>query len=74
MIPIRCSKVQATEAMVELAETLLEQNGYVHKGEVVAIIAGTGTKSGSTNFLRLHKLGDRIQRVVARPAEDTVSV
>ena len=64
VIPIRCSKVQTTEAMVELAETLLEQHGYVKKGEIVAIVAGTGTKSGSTNFLRLHKLGDRIHRNV----------
>jgi pyruvate kinase len=60
-IPILCSKVRSTEAMVEIAETLLEQNNYATHGEIVAIIAGTGTKSGSTNFLRLHKLGDRIQ-------------
>jgi len=73
-VPIHCAKVQTTEAMVELAETLLEQHGYVHKGEIVAIVAGTGTKSGSTNFLRLHKLGDRIHRVVAAPVAATVGV
>ena len=72
--PIQCAKVASTEAMVELAETLLEQNRYVSKGEVVAIVAGTGTKSGSTNFLRLHKLGDRIHRVVSTPAAATVGV
>ncbi len=60
--PVRCSKVQTTEAMVELAETSLESLGYAHKNEIVGIVAGTGTKSGSTNFLRLHKLGDRIYR------------
>jgi pyruvate kinase len=26
---------------------------------VIAIVAGTRTKSGSTNFLRLHVLGER---------------
>ena len=72
--PIRCSKVQTTEAMVELAETLLEQNGYARKGEIVAIIAGTGTKSGSTNFLRLHKLGDQIYRQITKPVETAVGV
>jgi pyruvate kinase len=66
--PIHCAKVQTTEAMVELAETLLEQNGYIQKGEIIALIAGTGTKSGSTNFLRLHKLGDRIHRTFYDPA------
>jgi pyruvate kinase len=56
--PIRCPKVHTTEAMVEAAETLLEQNRYVRPREVIAIIAGTRTKSGSTNFLRLHVMGD----------------
>ncbi|HTJ31064.1 MAG TPA: pyruvate kinase [Acidobacteriaceae bacterium] len=72
--PIRCSKVLTTEAMVELAETLLEQHGFARKGEIVGIIAGTGTKSGSTNFLRLHKLGDQIFRQMGRSLEATVEV
>jgi pyruvate kinase len=29
--------------------------------EVIAIVAGTRTKSGSTNFLRLHVLGEHAQ-------------
>ncbi|MFC5861320.1 pyruvate kinase [Acidicapsa dinghuensis] len=74
VVPVSCAKVSATEIMVELAETLLEQNNYARKGEIVAIIAGTGTKSGSTNFLRLHKLGDRIHRMVAAPVAATVGV
>jgi pyruvate kinase len=73
-IPIHCAKVQTTESMVELAETLLEQHGYVKNGEVVAIVAGTGTKSGSTNFLRLHKLGDQIRRNLETHTAATVGV
>jgi pyruvate kinase len=57
--PIRCSKVNTTEALVECAESLLEQGGYVKPREVIAIVAGTRTKSGSTNFLRLHVMGER---------------
>lgn len=72
VVPVSCPKVQTTEAMVELAETLLEQNHYARRGEIVAIIAGTGTKSGSTNFLRLHKLGDHIHRMVTAPVAATV--
>ncbi|HUA97237.1 MAG TPA: pyruvate kinase [Terracidiphilus sp.] len=56
--PIRCPKLYTTEALVEVAENLLEQNGYVRPKEVIAIVAGTRTKSGSTNFLRLHALGE----------------
>ncbi len=56
--PIRCPKVNSTEALVDVAESLLEQYGYVRTREVIAIVAGTRTKSGSTNFLRLHVLGE----------------
>ncbi len=58
-VPIRCPKANSTEAMVDLAETLLEQGGFVRPREVIAIVAGTRTKSGSTNFLRLHVLNER---------------
>ena len=57
--PVRCPKVSTTEALVEVAESLLEQHGYVRKGEVIAIVAGTRTKSGSTNFMRLHVMGEQ---------------
>ncbi len=56
--PIRCRKVNTTEALVDCAETLLEKDGHVRPREVIAIVAGTRTKSGSTNFLRLHVMGE----------------
>src|SRR5579862_8737181 len=63
-IPIRCPKVNSTEALVDVAESLLEQYGYVKNQEVIAIVAGTRTRSGSTNFLRLHVMGERQQEGV----------
>jgi pyruvate kinase len=57
-IPIRCPKVNTTEALVDVAENLLEKEGFVRPREVIAIVAGTRTKSGSTNFLRLHVMGE----------------
>jgi len=56
--PILCPKINTTEALVECAEMLLEQGGHVKPREVIAIVAGTRTKSGSTNFLRLHAMGE----------------
>lgn len=56
--PIRCVKVNTTEALIDSAETLLEKGGFVHPHEVIAIVAGTRTRSGSTNFLRLHVMGE----------------
>jgi pyruvate kinase len=37
--------------------------GYVKPREVIAIVAGTRTRSGSTNFLRLHAIGENQEGV-----------
>jgi len=31
----------------------------VQRSQIVGIVAGTRTKSGATNFMRLHMIGDR---------------
>lgn len=57
VIPIICDHTPATDDMVRGAERLLWQRGIVHNGDVISIVAGTRTASGSTNFLRLHVIG-----------------
>jgi pyruvate kinase len=42
-----------------MAETILESRGFVTRKQVVGIVAGTATKTGATNFMRLHLIGDR---------------
>jgi pyruvate kinase len=42
-----------------MAEEMLEQLGFVQPRQIVGIVAGTRTKSGATNFMRLHMVGDR---------------
>jgi pyruvate kinase len=79
VLPIKCSKLSTTDQMVDTAEQLLEEGGFVRPREVIGIVAGTRTKSGSTNFLRLHVLGDyladqaresaRLKDVAAQNAE-----
>jgi pyruvate kinase len=66
--PIRCPKVNTTEALVDCAEALLEKGGHVKPREVIAIVAGTRTKSGSTNFMRLHALGEQSLEPSRHPA------
>ncbi|HEY0760660.1 MAG TPA: pyruvate kinase [Acidisarcina sp.] len=58
--PIHCAKLSTAEEMVDTAERLLEQGGFAQPKQIVGIVAGTRTKSGSTNFLRLHVLGDHV--------------
>jgi pyruvate kinase len=57
--PIHCERFVGTDKLVEMAEAILESRGYVKSREVVGIVAGTATKTGATNFMRLHLIGDR---------------
>jgi pyruvate kinase len=57
--PILCPHARDTDKLVSIAEEILESGGYVHSNQVVGIVAGTRTRSGATNFMRLHMIGDR---------------
>jgi pyruvate kinase len=57
--PILCERFTDTDKLVNMAEEILETEGYVQRRQVVGIVAGTRTKSGATNFMRLHMIGDR---------------
>jgi pyruvate kinase len=56
--PILCERFADTDKLVNMAEEILESSGYVQKRQVVGIVAGTRTRSGATNFMRLHMVGD----------------
>jgi pyruvate kinase len=56
--PVQCQKMLHTDQMVDTAERLLAESGDVREGQILGIVAGTRTKTGSTNFLRLHTVGD----------------
>ncbi len=56
--PVLCPKLQHTDQMVDTAEGLLVDAGHVRAKQILGIVAGTRTKSGSTNFMRLHMVGD----------------
>lgn len=55
--PIRRETVVSAEDMVAKAERLLLKRHAVAPGEVIAIVAGTNSTTGSTNFMRLHVVG-----------------
>jgi pyruvate kinase len=57
--PVVCKRFHATDELVDMAEEMLEELGFVQKRQILGIVAGTRTKSGATNFLRLHMIGDR---------------
>jgi pyruvate kinase len=62
--PILCDRFHDTDKLVNMAEMILETHGHVHQRQIVGIVAGTRTKSGATNFMRLHMVGDRDTEVL----------
>ncbi len=69
--PILCSPESDTDKLVSMGEEILEAQGYIHRSQIVGIVAGTRTKSGATNFMRLHMVGDRVEKpaIQAEPAK-----
>jgi pyruvate kinase len=58
-VPILCERFVGTDTLVMMAEEILLERGYVEERAIVGIVAGTATKTGATNFMRLHLVGDR---------------
>jgi pyruvate kinase len=58
VFPILCERFRDTDKLVGMAEKVLLDRGLVQQRQVVGIVAGTRTRSGATNFMRLHMIGD----------------
>ncbi len=56
--PIATSPFHTVEAMVTNAEDFLLETSVVQAGDVIGIVAGTQSTSGSTNFVLLHRVGE----------------
>ena len=65
--PLLCNRFRDTDKLVTMAEEMLEERGFVQQRQVVGIVAGTRTRSGATNFMRLHMVGDRDTEIEQKP-------
>src|SRR5689334_18459187 len=65
--PVWCDMGINTEEMVSNAERMMLKHHAVQPGDVIAIVAGTRTASGSTNFMRLHVVGAGEVHELGRP-------
>jgi pyruvate kinase len=68
--PICVDHTPSVEDMVSGAEEQLMKHNVVAPGDVMGIVAGTRTTSGSTNFMRLHMVGSGDDSQVARSAHN----
>ncbi len=61
-VGIHCERFTSTDTLVAMAEDMLEERGYLKPDEILGIVAGTATRTGATNFMRLHRSGDQLGR------------
>lgn len=54
--PGKSDVIRSVESMVEAADRVLLKAGVVKHGDIIAVVAGTQKSSGSTNFIRLHRV------------------
>ena len=58
--------MDTTDAMVKQVDALLIESGRVQKGESVVIVAGSPPGiPGSTNAMRVHRVGDAVDGTAA---------
>ncbi len=54
--PVLIRQAQSVEDMVQTAERELRRTGVAAKDDIIAVVAGTRMGTGSTNFIRLHRM------------------
>jgi len=55
--PMFIADIENAARLVEASESLLIQKGCVQKGDLVVLVIGMGLKTGSTNIIKLHRVG-----------------
>ena len=66
-LPRRIGRVRSIDELAEIAEARLREERVVKRGDVVGIVAGTPLGArGTTNMMRLMKIGENVPRDSAR--------
>ena len=55
--PVKCQPMRSSKEMILDAEAMLLGAHLVAAGDIIGVVAGTRSTSGSTNFMRLHIIG-----------------
>jgi pyruvate kinase len=70
--PMRRKQARSAEEMMSTAEQELLRQGIIRTGDVLGVVAGTQMASGSTNFMRLHVVGEGMDRGGSRTQKSSV--
>ena len=55
--PMFIADIENAARLVEASESLLIGKSWVQKGDLVVLVIGMGLKTGSTNMIKLHRVG-----------------
>ena len=55
--PVLCEPMRSSKQMILDAEAMLVKEHLAVAGDIIGLVAGTRSSSGSTNFMRLHVIG-----------------
>lgn len=55
--PLLIKPMDDTKRLIETGEEILINKGYVKKGELIIIVTGLALKSGTTNLIKIHRIG-----------------
>jgi pyruvate kinase len=69
---MRRKQARSAEEMMSTAEQELLRRGIIKTGDVLGVVAGTQMASGSTNFMRLHMVGEGLDRGGSRAQKSAV--
>ncbi|HEY5477692.1 MAG TPA: pyruvate kinase alpha/beta domain-containing protein [Tepidiformaceae bacterium] len=59
MVPLAGPLVSTSEEMLAMVDRLLMDSGHMREGEEVVVVASLPVSAkGSTNFLKLHRIGE----------------
>jgi len=56
--PMYIPKIDDAKRLVDSSERLLLDKNHVQKGDLIVIVIGLGLKEGSTNMIKIHRVGD----------------
>jgi pyruvate kinase len=65
--PVPARVLRSAEEMVREAEQQLVSMGVVKRDDIIAVVAGTKSTSGSTNFMRLQVVGEQHKKAAKSP-------
>ncbi len=58
--PLSVTRSRGTERMLAEGDREVLRRGHLRRGQRVVVVAGTSSRAGATNFMKIHRLGEKV--------------